>query len=58
MKKIVLITKGGAVKTQNEKSVKLDKIYKKCKFRNSNNFDNRHTWKYKDNYITFYAKNS
>ena len=39
MKSIVLITKGGSVKTQKIKDMKLETIYKKCKFRNDNNFD-------------------
>lgn len=58
MKSIVLITKGGSVKTQKIKDMKLETIYKKCKFRNDNNFDKRHTWKLKKSFITIYAKDN
>jgi len=55
---IVLISKSGSVKTQSAKNLVLNELYKKCKLKNSNDFEKRHTWKTHDNYVTIYAKNN
>jgi|TARA_B110001450_G_scaffold35805_1_gene31493 hypothetical protein len=57
-KNIVLISKSGSVKTQTAKNLVLNELYKKCKLKNSNDFEKRHTWKTHDNYVTIYAKNN
>ena len=56
--KIVIIEKTGKIKTQIVKSLTLDKIYKKCKFQKPKDFDKRHTWKYKTNFVSVYSKDS
>jgi hypothetical protein len=56
MKKIVIIGKLGTIKTQNIKDISIESLFKKCKFRNTNNFSHRHTWKYKDNFVSIYTK--
>lgn len=56
MKKIVIIGKLGNIKTQNIKDVSIKSLFKKCKFRNNNNFSYRYTWKYKDNFVSIYTK--
>jgi len=58
MKKIVIIGKLGNIKTQNIKDVSIKSLFKKCKFRNNNNFSYRHTWKYKDNFVSIYTKDA
>ena len=55
---IVLISKSGSVKTQSAKNLVLNELYKKCKLKNSNDFEKRHTWKTHDDYVTIYAKNN
>ena len=56
--KIVIIEKTGKIKTQIVKSLTVDKIYKKCKFQKPKDFDKRHTWKYKTNFVSVYSKDS
>ena len=56
MKSVVLISKGGAVKSEKIKTFKLADIYKKCKFRKKDDFSLRHTWNYKNNWFSVFAK--
>jgi hypothetical protein len=56
MKNVVLISKGGAVKSEKIKTFKLADIYKKCKFRKKDDFSLRHTWNYKNNWFSVFAK--
>ena len=56
MKSVVLISKGGAVKSEKIKTFKLADIYKKCKFRKKDDFNLRHTWNYKNNWFSVFAK--
>ena len=53
MVKVVVIDKNS-----NKKSTVLNyeqaEFYKKCNYRNNNNFDVRHTWEFKDNGETYY----
>ena len=51
MKKIVVIAKGGGVKTLGVKDFSFETLYKKCKFKSNNGFNKQHTWKYKDGFI-------
>lgn len=57
MKKVVIITKGGSVKTENVKNCSIADLYKKCKFRKTDNFGLRHTWKYQNNWVSLYSRN-
>ena len=52
-----MINKGGSVKTETVKSLKVSDLYKKCKFRKPDDFAKRHTWKYKNKWVSVYAKN-
>ena len=56
--KIVIIEKTGKVKTQSVKTLTLDELYKKCKYQKSKDFDRRHTWKYKNHFVSVYSKDS
>tara|TARA_B100001758_G_C18415888_1_gene619629 strand:+ start:5700 stop:6311 length:612 start_codon:yes stop_codon:yes gene_type:complete len=56
-KKIIVVLKGGSLKEQNI-NVKESDLYKKCNFKNDNNFSKRHTWKKDDKYVSLYAKDS
>lgn len=58
MRKIVIITKTGSCKTTPVKSVELDTLYKKCKFRKAENFEKRATWKNGDNWVSVYARDT
>ena len=58
MVKIVLVGKGGDIKTSNINNFNKDLLYKKCKFVNNNNFERRHTWKYDDKFVSIYAKDN
>lgn len=58
MKKIVIISKNSSVKTEKIKNFNIDDLYKKCKFRKKDDFSLRHTWSYKNNYYSLYAKNT
>ena len=59
--KIVIIEKSGNIKTQNVKNFAIDELYKKCLFRKSNDFCQRHCWSVKSkgkmNHVVLYAKN-
>ena len=57
--KILLIEKNGDLKEASSKNkIKIDDLYKKCKFRNSNNFDNRNIWSYNEIFLSLFAKDS
>ena len=58
MQKIVIITKKGSPKTENVKSLTLDTLYKKCKFRKADNFAKRATWKYDNLWVSVYARDT
>ena len=58
MKKVVIIEKGGSLKDANIKKFSIETLYKKCKFKNNQNFEQRHTWKLNDTInVTLFAKN-
>lgn len=57
MVKIVLISKGGDVKSKNVQLNELEQLYKKCGFSSSDDFERRHTWEHSDGYLSLYAKN-
>ena len=57
MKKVVIIQKGGSLTDANIKKFSTETLYKKCKFKNNENFDSRHTWKLNDTInVTLFAK--
>ena len=56
-KKVVIVLKGGSLKEQNI-NVKESDLYKKCNFKNDNDFSKRHTWKMDNKYVSLYAKDS
>ena len=56
-KKVVVVLKGGTLKEQNI-NVKESDLYKKCNFKNDNDFSKRHTWKMDNKYVSLYAKDS
>lgn len=56
MKKVVTISKGGSVKDEKIKSFNLDEIYKKCKLKKADNFSLRHSWPFKNQWVSLYAK--
>lgn len=56
MKKVVIISRSGNVKTEQIKNCTVEKLYKKCKFRKNTNFELRHTWKCKDQFVSLYAR--
>lgn len=55
---IILISKGGSVKSQNAKNVLINELYKKCKLKNNTDFEKRHTWTDENVYISIYAKDN
>ena len=57
MRKIVVVTKGGGVETKTVNEFSFETLYKKCRFRSSNGFQKRHTWKWKDGFISVFARN-
>lgn len=61
MVSVVIIEKNGDYKVQNIKKCLFNELYKKCGFRNNNNFDKRATWKLthksKQLFISVFAKN-
>ena len=57
--KIILIERNGDVKQISTKNkLEMKELYKKCKFRNDNDFDKRATWTCDGSYISIYAKDS
>lgn len=63
MVNIVLIEKTGELKISKYNSEKGDELYKKCKFKKPDGFDERHTWKNKkDKYpfasVTLFARDT
>ena len=56
MKKIVVVTKSGGVETKTVNAFSFETLYKKCKFRSSNGFKKRHTWKWKNGFISVFAR--
>jgi len=58
MKKIILIEKNGNIKETNVKKFNKDELFKKCKFKNNEDFEKRHTWKFNDCFISLFAKDS
>jgi hypothetical protein len=56
MTNVVIINKGGTVKTETIKSINVSELHKKCKFRKSDDFEKRHTWKYDNKWVSVYAK--
>ena len=62
MVKFVVVEKFGESKTLDVSNLKLEDLYKKCKFRKKDYFSKRHTWKVKRNdvfiYIHLYAKDA
>lgn len=57
---ILLVEKNANLKTLKVKELKEEELYKKCSFKNSNNFAKQHTWKIKHSaktyFISLYAK--
>jgi hypothetical protein len=58
MTNIITISKTGTIKTETVKKTEAKNLYKKCKLRKSTDFKIRHTWKYKDHWISIYAKDN
>jgi len=57
--KIILIERNSDIKeTSTKNKLDMKELYKKCKFRNSNDFDKRATWSFDGKYISIYAKDS
>jgi len=61
MPNIIIVEKNGDLKNMKFNPEK-DELYKKCKFKNDNNFEHRHTWTTKNNKYSFttvslYARN-
>ena len=57
MKKVVIIEKNGSLKDANLKKFTTQTLYKKCKFKNNENFGPRHTWKLDNTTnVTLFAK--
>jgi hypothetical protein len=55
---IVTIKKTGVCCTNNVKTVKLDTLYKNCKFNKPSDFSKRATWEDGVNWVSLYAKDS
>ena len=56
MKKFVVVTKGGSVETKTVNEFSFETLYKKCRFRSSKGFQKRHTWKWKNGFISVFAR--
>jgi len=57
--KIILIERNSDIKEISTKNkIDMTELYKKCKFRNANDFDKRATWSFDGSYISIYAKDS
>ena len=55
--KVLIIEKNGDLKEVSTKTkIKIDELYKKCKFRNTNNFGSRNIWSYNGIFISLFAK--
>ena len=55
--KVLIIEKNGDLKEVSTKNkIKIDELYKKCKFRNTNYFDNRNISSYNGIFISLFAK--
>ena len=58
MVKVIIVDKGCTLKVSEIKNLEIETFYKKCKFRNNNDFDKRTTWKMSNNnYVSIYSKN-
>ena len=58
MVKVLLVDKYGREKISAIKNFDTDSLYKKCNFRNKDNFEKRNTWKLGNNeYISIFGKN-
>ena len=53
MVKVVLVDKN-CNKKETVLNYDVGEFYKKCNYRNNNNFDVRHTWEFKEQSETFY----
>ena len=58
MHNIVIISKTGGVSTLSIKELTIDTLYKKCKFRKSDDFTKRHTWNDGDSWVSLYARDT
>jgi len=58
MVKVVVVEKGGNLKEVSIKDNNEALFYKKCSFRNNNNFEKRHTWNVDDMNVSLYAKDN
>jgi len=62
MVNIVLVYKSGDLKLCKYNEIKGDELYKKCKFKKSDNFEKRTIWKTKKNYnfisVSLYSRNT
>ena len=56
MVKVVQILKNGELKSQNLKKLNTSELFKLCGYKNNNNFDNFHTWKVNDSYVSLFGK--
>ncbi len=55
--KFLLIEKSGSLKEVSSKNkIKISELYKKCKFRNENNFSSRNIWQYNNIFISLFSK--
>jgi len=58
MVNILIVEKNGDLTISNLKNFNEEQFYKKCSFRNANNFENRHTWKIGNEYVSLYGKDN
>lgn len=58
MVKVVVVEKDGNSKEVSIKDNNESLFYKKCSFRNNNNFEKRHTWNVGDINVSLYAKDN
>jgi len=55
---IVIMEKNGDAQGVNVSNFKEGELYKKCKFRKTNNFARRATWKWDHKYVTLFARDT
>ena len=57
MVQILVVEKGGNIEETEFNDFNFETLYKKCKFRKSEGFEVRATWKVGDNIVSIYARN-
>ena len=58
MVNITIIKKSGTIKSLNIRKINIDELYKKVNLNKKENFKCHHFWKWKNNYVSLFGKDS